>query len=469
MAGAEAGGWPVRVIRRIVPRAVPVDYGSAPPLVVPRVPRTPPKALPVEGAALWPPQGPLTLDAAVALAMHRSPSLKAMVAEVEARIARIHQTASGIQPHVELRYTATRYQQPMGVPFTTSIVGGSVRIQAAPFTLSQFEDRLQLTQLVSDGGRTRMLVVSDVAAARTALASLMQTVLGVQHDVRLAYISVLEARAGVGVAEQTLAAADEHLRMAQAQYEAGEVAKADVTYSTTPVTRARLALHNARTLVGVRTAHLLSALGVDPGGALPEIGDATLPEPEGDLLALRGVAARERPDLESRRQEKAAALATLDAARRSRSVHVEGTAGFRQIGYQTREMVPAHSGWEAALQLSYPVFDGGLISAQIAEAAARSRVAAEREGELARDVDEQVVTAWLTLQESRERLTLSDAEVAQAATAYEVAQGQYLAGVGTNLQVLDAQVALARARVDAVAARYAMERARADLLLSVGR
>ena len=467
--GADTDGWPVRVIRRVFPDMVPVDYTrDAPPLTLPRVPHTPPRVLPVGEDADWPPPGALTLDSAVALAVRRSASLRTQVAEVEGRIGRIHQSASGTQPRVELRYTATRYQQPLGVPFSTSIISGSVRIQATPFTLSQFEDRLQLTQLISDGGRTRMLVMADVAAARTALASLLQAVLAVQHEVRLAYIGVLEARAQVAVAEQTLAAAEEHLRMARTQCDAGVVARADVTYSTTPLTRARLALHNARTLVDVRAARLLSAMGVDPGGHLPSLVGAALDNPQGDLLTLRGTAARERPDLEARRQEKAAALAALDAVRRSRSVNVQGTAGFHQVGYQTREIIPAHSGWEAALQVSYPMLDGGLVSAQIEEAGARARAASEREDDLARNVDEQVVTTWMALQQSCERLALADAEVTQAATAYEVAQGQYQAGVGTNLQVLDAQVDLARSRADAVAARYAVERARADLLLAVG-
>lgn len=433
------------------------------------MPRSTPRALPPSAPATWPSSGEVTLDAAVTLAVQRTPALRALVADVEGSIARIHRTASGLQPHVELRYTATRFQQPLGIPFTTSIMGSGLRIQAAPFTLSQFEDRLQITQLLSDGGRTRKLVTADVEVAQTVLSSLLHAILQCQHDVRLAYIAVLEARAQVDVAVQTLAAAEAHLDMARTQYSAGMVAKADVTYSETPVTRARLALHNARTAVEVRATRLLSAMGVDPGDTLPALADATLAEPEGDLLALRTEAARARPDLEARRHETSAARAALDAAHRSRSITLQGTAGFRQVGYETREIVPAHPGWNAALELAYPVLDGGLISAQIAEAQARVNAASQRESETARAIDAQVVTCWLVLRDARERLVLADAEGTQASTAYEVAQGQYRAGVGTNLQVLDAQVALARARVDAVNARYAVERARTELLLAIGR
>jgi outer membrane protein TolC len=388
---------------------------------------------------------------------------------VEARIARIYQTSSGYQPHVEIHYSATRFEQPLGAPFSTTIVGNNVIIQAAPFTLSQFEDRLQLTQLVSDGGRTRQLVRADIASARAAMGDLVHAVRQLQYDVRTAFIAVLEAREQVDVARRSLATAEEHLRLSQAQYEAGTVARADITFSTTPVTRARITLHTAERSVDTRMAHLLAIIGADPAKPVAIAETVELPQAGPELADVRRDALIQRSDLSARADETTASAAAMDAAKRSRSVNVQASAGFREIGYQTREVVPQHPGWSAGLEFSYPVLDGGLISAQVREAQARMKGASEREEDLARRIDEEVVTAWLTLRDARERLDLANAVVKDAQESLDVARGQYLAGVGTNLQVLDAQVVLYRARADAVNSRYAVERALASLLLATGR
>lgn len=451
--------------------AAPIEY-DAPPNVpkVPAIPRSgAPRSLPGLTPSPWPRSGPLTLDEAVSLAISRNPSIKAQIADVEARVARIYQTASGVQPKVEVRYSATRFEQPLGAPFSTAFFGTSVVIQAAPFFLSQFEDRIFLTQLLSDGGKTRQLIKSDVASARAAMADLIATANQLQYDVRTAFIAVLEAQAEVDVAKQSLATAEEHLHLTKAQFEAGQVARADITFSTTPVTRARIAVQTVSTRVQTARAHLNALVCIDPAVSEELAGASALPETGNDLPTLRRDALASRPDMDARRREVDAQAAALDAAGRSRSVNVQATAGFREIGYQTKEAVPQHPGWSAGLEFSYPLLDGGLISAQMQEARARLRGAQERADSLARQIDEQVVTAWLALEDARERRELAHAEVEQAEEGLAVAQGQYNAGVGTNLQVLDAQTTLTRARTDEVTATFAVQRAVARLLQVTGR
>lgn len=454
---------------------IPIDYDrrpSMPPLpTIPSARKGTSTSAPMPGSSPlpWPLRAPLTLNDAIGMAVQRSPSIRAQIADVEARIAHIYETASGTQPHVEIRYNATRYQQPTGAPFSTSILGTNVTIQAQSFTISQFEDGLRLTQLISDGGRTRQLIASDVSAARSAYADLLAAAYQLQYDVRTGYIAVLEAQAQVAVDRTAVTTNEAHLRMTEAQFEAGDVARADITFSTTPVTRARIALQSATTSLNDARAHLNGLLGADPAAAIEIVQSADLPDPGDDLNQVRRIALAQRSDLHARQYDTSAQTAAMDAAMRSRSVNIQANAGFRELGYYTHQLVPQYPGWTAGVEFTYPLLDGGLISAQVREARARMRSAEEREEALARRIDEDVVAAWLSLKGARQRLELAQAEVQQAEEALGIARGQYEVGVGTNLQVLDSQAALQRAQTEEVSARFGVQRAMARLLLSSGR
>lgn len=455
---------------RGIPSDPPLPYDRPPPpLVVPRIPFASPSPLPALAHPPALPGGPLDLPSAIGLALQRNPRVRTAVAQVEAQVGRIWEAASGYQPQVRLQYVAQRYQQPLGVPFLTNIIGREVIFQAAPFTITQFEERLQLQQLLSDGGRTRVLVRQAVDSARAAYASLAWETCTLSHDVRVAWLDVSEAAALVEVAREVLKNAEEHLELTRASYRAGDAARADTVYATTPTTRARMSLRTAQAAVLKAHARLNELIGSDPAQPHVLSEAAALPDIPADLATARSQAQRCRQDLVSLRQLSSARRRAMDAARRSRSVNISAQADYRTLGYGTQEVAPPHSGWSAGLVLSYPLLDGGLITSQVEQARAEVHASESREDALARQVDAEVVRAWLDLEQARDKVGLGAAEVAEATEALAMARGQYEAGVTTIITVLDAQLRLQRARVDEVNARHAVQRAHARLLLVTGR
>jgi len=417
----------------------------------------------------WPPRQPLPLPDAEDLAIVRSPTLRASIAEVEAAVARIYQASSGYNPKVTISYTAQRYKQPLGVPFSTTVFGRPQTIQAAPFTLSQFEDELSLRQLISDGGHIRQRILQSVSAARATYGELLWRVDQMRSQVREAFIDILEAEALLGVEAEAERVAREHLKLAEASYKAGVTARADITFARTPVARAETILASARNSVQLAQANLNRLMGVDPTRTVAIAKEIPIDEPPGTLDDLRHLAQTGRPDLAARRDERDALAHAWDAAKRERAIKLEAVAGGRYVGYTTDEALPQHQGWSAGLYASYPLVDGGIINARIAEARALEQGAEARVDTLAREVDAQVVDAWLRLQTARERSKLSAAEVADAAEGMAVAEGQYKAGVNTILNVLDTQVAYTRARAGQVRADYDVKRALTRLNLAIGR
>jgi len=122
--------------------------------------------------------------------------------------------------------------------------------------------------------------------------------------------------------------------------------------------------------------------------------------------------------------------------------------------------------WIAGAMLTVPIFDG--YSTKHKKAAAYSDLQASKTG--ISSVESRIATsikqAISDLNASREKIETSELQVKQAETAYSIAESRYAVGVITNLDLLDAQLSLARARLvqqkaryDVVRSRYALDRA----------
>ena len=120
----------------------------------------------------------------------------------------------------------------------------------------------------------------------------------------------------------------------------------------------------------------------------------------------------------------------------------------------------------AGLSVSVPIFTGQRITGQRIEARADLRAAQSREEELNRTIATDVSDAVSDLRAALSRLANSDALVAQADEALNLAKTRYANGVITNFELLDAQsnarsaeLARLQARYDCVIARHAVSRA----------
>ena len=115
-------------------------------------------------------------------------------------------------------------------------------------------------------------------------------------------------------------------------------------------------------------------------------------------------------------------------------------------GFYGAQRADMNEVWELNIGLTWSIFDGGNRIARYREAkasveAARSRVKA-RELDISREVEQ----AQLTLAETEERIQAAQAAVASAQENFRLAQGRFDAGVGTILELTDAQLALTQAQ-----------------------
>ncbi len=122
----------------------------------------------------------------------------------------------------------------------------------------------------------------------------------------------------------------------------------------------------------------------------------------------------------------------------------------------------------AGLQVEVPIFTGFSRSARLGQANAAVRQSESRLERLERETVSQIRTLLDNVQEARERAASQRLAVAQAQRGFEIASAEYRAGIGSQLQITDAEVALRESEFNYAQAVYDYLTARARLEAAVG-
>jgi outer membrane protein TolC len=282
-----------------------------------------------------------------------------------------------------------------------------------------------------------------------------------------AYLGLGAARDLEDVAAASVAVVDARLAEVRVREREGAALRADVLRLEVRLAQARDGAARARLVARQAEAALNRLLGRPADSALALVREevAIGTELPGALGPLLDLAARERLDLRA-------------AAARVRSAHELG-AGARAAWLPTLsafgvyDVDGAHLGtlldqdsYAAGAQLGWRL--SGRTRPEIRRAEARERQVRAAEQELALDVEREVRDAFDALAAARETRALSEAAVAAAEEAYRMVAAAQDAGGATTTDVLEAEEAQRDARVRRVAARAAVDVARARLVAATG-
>jgi outer membrane protein TolC len=168
-----------------------------------------------------------------------------------------------------------------------------------------------------------------------------------------------------------------------------------------------------------------------------------------DTLIARAIDAR--PDLAAAQAEFEASRAQISVARANRlpSLVLNGNGGRTY----TSTLPRGGNNYTVSLGLRIPLFAGFSRVYDQRQAVALSDAAAARADALGQQVVFEVFSSYHALQTAARRVRTSDDLIASARQSSEVALGRYRAGVGSVLDLLAAQTALADARAQQVLAR----------------
>jgi outer membrane protein TolC len=397
--------------------------------------QAPPPPPPAPPARLTPGQV-LTLPAAVALALDLQPAIRQARSDRVAADARVPQARSAYFPTLDWVTSASR-----GSTFSQTL-NRAVRG-------NQISTALQANLLLFDFGKTGALVREAEAGVRQAEGEAERVREVTVFNVKQAYYQLLQARRLVGVADAQVARAELNLRSARGFFDVGTKPKSDVTRAEVEVANARVNQIRARNLVQFNQVALANTIGLDATTQF-DIEDILNFEPTPlDPQALRAEALANRPELAQAKARVDAALAQLSGARARFFPTLTANGAY---GYNTPDDPPLHEQWEIGGQLSWNLFEGFFTVARIDETRALVESARANYDALELQVRLDVEQAYIAVIEAGERFIANEKAVESAQENLRLAQGRYDAGVGTILDLTDAQFALTNAEADQVRA-----------------
>ena len=409
----------------------------------------------------------VTLDEAVESAREHQPQLRQARANTAAAGARSSEALSPLLPKLSAtagyqRTTANAITRP-GFP---SIGTGPAHSKFDTF--NSFSDSISLSQLIFDFGSQPNRWRAAKAQADAQAATERATALQVDFNVRAAYFNARANRALVQVARENLDNITRHLEQIEGMVQAGTRAEIDLVQARTDTANARVVLINADNAYQTSKVTLNIAMGVQ-GPTDYDVEDTAQPPvsgEDGELDLLLEEASRARPEVQSLEDQIRADQLTIRAIEGQYAPSIAATLGFQQGGERLDTL-----GWNAAagLSLSWNIFQGGLTKAQVSEAQANV-IAAVAQLDLERlQIRSDVDAARLAVRAAKESLSASQEALVNARERLRLAEERYQVGVGSAIELGDAQVALTQAAAQVVQANDQLSTARAQLLRALGR
>jgi outer membrane protein len=322
-----------------------------------------------------------------------------------------------------------------------------------PVVYDRVGSGLTISQLVTDFGRTSNLI----GMAKLQAAAQDQVAETTRADILLAtssaYFTVLSAQSVLKVVGETVKARQTVVDQVTALVEiAKRKSTLDLSFANVNLSGAKLLLVQAQNELKAAEARLAAAMGL-PGELTFVLADEPMPPAIPDRVqGLIDAAIQNRPELKDLRLQQSAAerLTKAEHALFFPSVGVLGTAGFAPAA---EAQIPGRYG-AIGLNISVPIFNGGLFRARQTEAELKAKAAGENVNDLQNRVIRDVRIAFANANTAFERMALTQELVKQAQLAMDLAQNRYELGLSDIVELSQAQLNLTSAQIANTTAMY---------------
>jgi outer membrane protein len=357
------------------------------------------------------------------------------------------------------------------------------RIGAGSLTASRLLEHagagVVLSQLLTDFGRTVNLVSSSKLQEKAQNANGLATIEDIVLATDQAFYNALQAQALLKVAQQTVDTRQ------SVENQVDQLAKnklrsdLDLSFAQVNLSQAKLLQLDALNNVDSTIAALSAVLGFDKQVRYELAEDDTQapPPPPPDVDVLIDTAMHQRPDLQAlafneqaaekfRRAQRDQLFPTISA------LGMVGVTPVRPDCMADTPCVPTYfiSSWYGAIgvNLSVPIFNGFLYTSQASEANLRAKAAAENTRNLRDQVARDVRTAWLAANTAFQKVGVAEELEKQADLALKYAQGRYQLGLGSIVELSQAQLQQTDAAIGYVNAQYQYRLALSTLNFEIG-
>lgn len=318
------------------------------------------------------------------------------------------------------------------------------------------------------GGELQGQIGQAKANYRSMLSAEEQAYNEMKETATTGYFNMLNATNMKALRQESVDRLQAHLDNVIAQYNVGIVARADVLRSEVELANAQQNYITASNQYDVAEATLNNIIGT-PLGTTLLLKDRLQYEPyENDMAYCLAYSEQHRPELKQAEYAIDSAEAALVVARSGHMPKVYANASNNWGGNGSDWPGDDDENWSVGVTASMNVFDSGVTWSKIHAAQENLAKAKESQRQIKDNVELEVRTDYLNLREAEKRITTTQVAVASAEEDYHIAVVRYQAGVGTNIDVMDAQEALTQAKTNYYQALYNYNTSKAALNTSMG-
>ncbi|WP_312336735.1 TolC family protein [Anaerospora hongkongensis] len=403
-------------------------------------------------AAAWAAPVELTLDEAVNLALQNNSAIKISQSEREEASWAVNEAKTAKKPTINYNFTGS---------YTDSDV------TKATGNKENYDNKIALTLPLYTGGKAEGSIESAKLGLKSADHGIEKAKQQIKLDATTGYFSILQSANLVKVAQESVDGLAAHLKNVQAQYAVGTVAKSDVLRSEVELADAEQKLISARNTLELAIASLNNVIGLPLDSQInPKQAALTYVAYNVTLDGSINYALTNRPEIAQADAGVAVAKQQIKiaSANKKPTIALNGYTDWNDTDMPGTD----NDNWGASITASYKLFDSGLAKSKIKQADAGLSKSEEQARQSRDSVQLEVRQAYLNMKEAEKRIETSKVAVEKAEEDFKIAQVRYSAGVGTNLDVIDAQLALTQAKTNHIQALYDYNTSKAKLDKAMG-
>jgi outer membrane protein TolC len=414
----------------------------------------------------------LTLSLAVEIALRSNPIARATTSGRELADAQLSEAQAARLPLLQLNETFTRGNNPVFV-FGSLLEQGRFSAQNFdlkslnnPDALNNFRTSLTLKLPLFDQRQTSARIGQARIRQQQADAQTNQVQQQVRLEVLKTYYGILLAQARQDVADESVKTAEVEVKRIADLVETGMLVSSDLLSAEVQLADFRQQQIQAKGDIAVAFAALNTALGMAIHPPQKIVGQ----------LVEKGFAVRDPEELMRQALENRPDYANANLAVRASEEQSRGALGeklprldlFANLGTSHNNFSKGSSDYTVGASVTFNLFDAGRAN-RINQARAAESLAAAAQEQLANQIRFEVVRAYQQFISARERLAVASRVIDRAKEALRIIQARHREGLTTITEVLQAETALLRARMNLLSAQYEHFIGYAEVLFASGK
>jgi len=415
------------------------------------------QATPPAPGSLSPTGKLLTIEDAVRIGLDNHPRIRSASERIGSQQAILGQQTAAYYPTISL---SNQYRTSQ-----SSTNGGNDH--AADAFSSQASFNLTLYNFGKREGNVQAARETLDATKQDYGTTTQDTVLSIKQS----YYVYLASQALVKVRQDTVRNRELLVRQARGFYEVGTRARIDVARAEANLYTARADLIQAENGVKIAWVTLRNAMGSPRLPEQPVAEDSPEVELSMNLAGARNAAFEARTELKSFDAQRRASDQLIAVARRGHlpDIIFDSSYGRRHVSDQTGlNTFPLQPTWSVQLSFNIPIFDGFRTTNRVEETLHNYYSVKALEEDLRQLIALEVEQSYLRVVETQERINATDSAAKAAKENLDLAQGRYQVGVGSIIEVTDAETLYTDAQTTYIRTVYDYKIADAQLARAMG-